>query len=343
MGIATRTLRQILTSRLAAPFFRPLMRTRASIFMLHRFEMPDLGVHGDDPVALRQSLALLKRDGYDFVSLETLFADLRQGRARNRPAVAFTIDDGYVDQAHVAAPVFAEFDCPVTTFVTSGYLDRQLWFWWDRIEYVFDHTPRKQLATTLGETPLAYAWADVAERKRAQADFTARCKEVPDAVKHEAIATVASAAQVELPDAAPAKYAPMSWDELRKAEQGGMSFGPHTVTHPILARTTDEQSAYELTESWRRLKAEASRPVAVFCYPNGRSVDFSDREIGTLRELGFAGAVTGEWGYAERLDVTTGRATPDPFRVNRFGYTDDPGTLLQIVSGVERMNQLLRS
>ena len=52
-------------------------------------------------------------------------------------AVAFTIDDGYVEQATVAAPVFAEFDCPVTTFVTSGFLDRALWFWWDQIEYVF--------------------------------------------------------------------------------------------------------------------------------------------------------------------------------------------------------------
>ena len=33
-------------------------------------------------------------------------------------AVVFTMDDGYFDQATVGGAIFAEFDCPVTTFVS---------------------------------------------------------------------------------------------------------------------------------------------------------------------------------------------------------------------------------
>lgn len=40
--------------------------------------------------------------------------------------------------------MFAEFDCPFTTFLTTGFLDRTLWFWWDRIEYVFCHAVRRE-------------------------------------------------------------------------------------------------------------------------------------------------------------------------------------------------------
>ncbi|HET7187286.1 MAG TPA: polysaccharide deacetylase family protein [Gemmatimonadaceae bacterium] len=326
-----------MTSRFMAPLFRPLMRTRAAVFMLHRFRMPGAGVEGHDPAAVRRGLELLRRERYDFVSLAALYEDLLHGRAHRRPTVAFTIDDGYADQARVGAPIFAEFDCPVTTFVTSGFLDRALWFWWDRIEHVFRTTTRRTIDVPLGDTMLSYALGDA--RDAALADFVERCKEVPDAVKHAAIDALAVAAEVELPDAAPERYAPMTWDELRAAERGGMTFGPHTVTHPVLSRTPDGQSRHELTESWRRLREEAANPVPVFCYPNGRRSDFGDREIETMRELGFVGAVVGETGYAERLD--TGDGT-DPYRVRRFAFTGDDHELLQVVSGVEVVNQLLR-
>lgn len=326
-----------MTSRIMAPLFRPLMRTRAAVFMLHRFRMPDAGVEGHDPVAVRQALALLRRERYDFVPLAALYDDLLHGRTHRRPTVAFTIDDGYADQAQVGAPIFAEFDCPVTTFVTSGFLDRALWFWWDRIEHVFRTTTRRVIEVPLGDTMLSYTLGDA--RGAAQADFTARCKEVPDAVKHAGIDALATAAEVELPTEAPVRYAPMTWDDLRAVERRGMSFGPHTVTHPILSRTSDVQSRHEITESWRRVREEAAKPVAVFCYPNGRRSDFGDREIGTMRELGFLGAVVGETGYAERLDMGDGT---DPYRVRRFAFTGDDRELLQVVSGVEVVNQLLR-
>jgi peptidoglycan/xylan/chitin deacetylase (PgdA/CDA1 family) len=315
------------------------MRTRGTIFMLHRFRTPEIGVEGHDPRVLRRHLEFLRRERYDLVSLETLYGDLLHGRSRKRPAVAFTIDDGYGDQVRVGAPVFAAYDCPVTTFVTSGFLDRELWFWWDRIEHVFRTTTRRTLDVRLGDEPLSYSLAGGHEQ--AQADFIARCKVVADAVKLEAIEALAGAAEVVLPPRAPARYAPMTWDELRAAERGGMSFGPHTVTHPILSRTTDEQSRRELTEGWSRLRQEAAAPVPIFCYPNGHFPDFGDREVETLRAMGLTGAVVGETGYAERLDAPDTRDRRDPFRVRRFAWTGADRELREVVTGVEVIAQML--
>jgi len=123
-----------------------LVRDRATMFMLHRFSQPDLGIRGHDSNELRRTLAHLQRQGYEFVSLRDVFQRLREGSPSLRRAVSFTIDDGYADQAEIAGPVFAEFDCPVTTFVCTGFLDGQLWMWWDRIEYMFRETRHRELS-----------------------------------------------------------------------------------------------------------------------------------------------------------------------------------------------------
>ena len=119
-----------------------------------------------------------------------------------------------------------------------------------------------------------------------------------------------------------------------------MSFGPHTVTHPVLSRTTFDVAGYEITESWARLCAEARSPVPVFCYPNGGWDDFGDREIAVLRRLRFLGAVVGEPGYADALAFQRGQ--DDRFRVQRFGFPDGLPHMIQYVSGVERFKQMLR-
>ena len=63
----------------------------------------------------------------------------------------------------------------------------------------------------------------------------------------------------------------MTWDEARAAERNGMSFGPHTVTHPVLSQTTDDCLVQELGGSWQRLKDELANPVPVFCFPARRA------------------------------------------------------------------------
>jgi peptidoglycan/xylan/chitin deacetylase (PgdA/CDA1 family) len=329
-----------LTSPICRATVAPLMEGRAAIFMLHRFAQPDLGVQGHDPEILRAVLAWLRRERYELVPLADLFRRLRGEAPPFRRAVCFTIDDGYLDHATIGAPVFAEFDCPVTTFVTTGFLDQRLWFWWDRIEWIFAQNARGRSRVVLGGVSLEYDWRYADERARAQADFTARCKEVPEVEKGAAILALANEAEVGLPDAAPAQYRPMSWDQLRQCETRGMTFGPHTVTHPVLSRTSDKQSSSELEESWSRLKEEAARPVPVFCYPNGQTVDFGTRETGTLRRLGFDGAVTGEEGYA---DVRVfGQSSESPFRTPRFSYAESLPHMIQYASGLEWIKQRIR-
>jgi peptidoglycan/xylan/chitin deacetylase (PgdA/CDA1 family) len=312
--------------------------TQATIFMMHRFAVPDLGIAGHDPAALRGNLAFLRKQGYHLVSLPDLFRSLREGQPVKR-AVAFTIDDGYFDHAQVAAPVFAEFDCPLTCFVTTGFLDRNIWFWWDRLTYIFEQTSTGQLTARIGRQEFHYQWDSPATRTRAWWDLNLRCQDASERDRLECIERLGRDTGIEVPVSAPPRFAPMSWADARRLESRGVTFGPHTVTHPVLGTTSPAQAEWEITESWARLKANVTRPVPIFCYPNGRSQDIGEREILTVRRLGLWGGVMAEPGELRAAEFQSGLAA---YRVPRCDYTDDIAGIVQSVSGLLKVRLRLR-
>ena len=324
----------------ADALFAPFANKCGIVFMLHRFREAPFAPAGHESAALRRALEYLRRKRYRIIALEELLRLAAAGEPIPDRAVAFTIDDGYLEQAVIASPLFAEFDCPVTTFVTTGFLDRQLWFWWDQIEYVFANTDVTDLRVQLGEQILEYSLRTPDARALATADLTVRCKTVSNEIKLGAIQDLGNVARVQIPDVAPPRYAPMTWDQLRDCERRGMTFGPHTVTHPILSRVPAEQSKWEITESWRRLREEASRPVPIFCYPNGGVADYSEREISHLDKLDFLGAVVGSDGFVSAGAMP--RHCASMFTTRRFPFPDDLSHFVQCVSGAERMKYVLR-
>jgi peptidoglycan/xylan/chitin deacetylase (PgdA/CDA1 family) len=323
----------------AAMTLGPVRRRAVPIFMLHRFTHP--GRHGgDDPQVLRRRLAALRREGVQLVPLERLVACVRDGEPLPVRAAAFTVDDGYVDFAESGAAAFAEFDCPVTVFVATGFIDRTCWYWWDRVEWAFTHSARRAADVALGEAPVRYVWDSPATARAAASALVVRLEHVRDEEKHAAIARLAADLEVDIPDAVPAEFAPMSWDQIRALGGRGVTFGPHTVTHPILAQTGDTQSAHEIAASWRRLREERTAHVPVFCYPNGSAYAFTMREVATLRREGLAAALTTLHGY---VDASSRAAGADaPYLMCRVPYPHDELDFRQITTGLDRAKILLR-
>jgi len=324
-----------------ANIFRPLTRDAGVVFMLHRFSDQWQRVGGHDARQVRALLAYLRREKYRLVDVMSLLAAIRGEAPPLRHAVAFTIDDGYHEQASLAAPLFAEFDCPVTTFVTTGFLDGVLWFWWDQIEHIFASTARTVLRLHLGDDIICYALPtnDVDARHAAALHFSARCKGLSESARREVIALLSRTAEVEIPERPPRRYAAMTWGELRQAERRGMTFGPHTITHPLLSRVDDESARNEIAGSWARLRAEAARPVPLFAYPNGQLGDFGDREFHCLQNAGISAAVTARVGFVTREHL---RAPHGRFEIPRINFPYSLSDLIQQVNGLERFKSILR-
>lgn len=329
--------RQLLIRLAGADVLGPALRTvgrgLVSILKLHRFTDPQTPhVAGTDPSALRDQLAYLRRHGYRMLSLSELLPRLRDPDPRDKtPAVVFTVDDGYADFARIAAPIFAEFDCPVTLFVTTGFVDGTVWQWWDHVTYLLRRTTRSTFHLDNGRAHIA-RWSTPQQRDGARNEI-ARALELIDAPERDSlIAELGRQLEVELPRAAPPEYAPVTWEEVRRMGTQGVTFGPHTVTHRILNQAPADACDWEIQESYRRLREQTDACIPFFCYPAGRA---GAREFDAVRRAGFEAALATTPGYAELVQPgDVGR-----FALPRFPCPPDRSRLVNLVAGLARLER----
>lgn len=328
-SLALRTL----TIPAVARALRPVVRPAVPIFMAHRFANPDLGTRGHDASALRAHLAYLRRERFQLISLQDLVADALPDNGR-RPRIAFTVDDGYTDFVDIALPAFAEHDCPVSVFVSTGVLDTGSWYWPDKINFAFGATRASRITVDVGDRPIELAWSSTASRDEATERLIQALTLVDPSVRSDVIVRVADMLEVAPPPLPPASYASMSWDDVRRVVRTGLvTVGPHSVTHPSLPSLSDATSRHEILDSWRRLKEVIPAALPVFCYPFGA---YTAREVEILAASDMQGAVTTEFRYS-RLGAFAPSAGPRRFTTPRVGYDDDRLQFLQTVSGLERI------
>jgi peptidoglycan/xylan/chitin deacetylase (PgdA/CDA1 family) len=225
---------------------------------------------------------------------------LREGIRLPPNALAVTVDDGNQNFFLNGYPVFRAHQIPVTVFLVSGFLDRQLWLWWDQIRYVLEKSPRSsfQLSLSSGQPPVTFTIETAEQRQHAISTITEAMKTLSKAERHQALNEgLFQLLGVELPMEPPHHMAPMQWSEVRQMAENGVDVGAHTVSHPMLSRVQDLQELFhEIEHCQRRIEEELSRPVVHFGYPYGHQEDFNDETLKVLEQCKFQTAVTTQHG-----------------------------------------------
>ena len=335
---AKRAALTLMASTVRVPYWRIFVRDVAIIFMLHRFADADRGVKGVAAQSLRASLSFLRRKKFRLGSFEDLLSERQSHPGDNPPLVVFSVDDGHAEFADVAAPIFAEFDCPVTVFLTTGPIDNPMWFWWDKVEYAIDATKSREIRLHIGDRDIVWRWTTPGERSVARSEIVEALKVVPNEARLHALTMLEDRAAVQMPGAPPPRYAAMTWADVRRCAKGGVTFGPHTVTHPMLSQISESEAEWEISQSWKRLRAESDAAVPVFCYPNGV---FSPRDVDILRRNDLAAAVTTRPSYASR-HLGNATASEARFHLPRFNYANDGAEFVSVVTGLDRVNSYLK-
>lgn len=336
---AKRAALALIASTVGVPYWRMFVRDVAIIFMLHRFADAERGVPGVEPASLRDSLAFLRRHRFRLGSFGELLSEGGVSEHNRRaPLVLFTVDDGHAEFASVAAPIFAEFDCPVTVFLTTGPIDQATWFWWDKVEYAMNATRRTNVRLELDDYEVSRSWRSPLERAAATSEIVETLKVIPNETKLQALALMIERLEVTVPDAPPPRYAAMSWTDVRACAKLGVTFGPHTVTHPMLSQISAAEAKWEIAESWKRLRTECDATVPVFCYPNGV---FSSRDVDILHGTDLVAAVSTRPAYAAS-HIRLSAASNAQFNLPRFNYPSNRPEFISIVTGLDRVNAYLR-
>ncbi|RME24624.1 MAG: hypothetical protein D6800_08505 [Candidatus Zixiibacteriota bacterium] len=320
------------------PLFHRYTRDTATVFMLHNFS-PSEQPRPDTltPAILDNFFSYLQKKQYTVLSLSDFVDALRDHESLYK-TVVFTVDDGFRDFYVHAFPVFKQYGYGATVFLTSDFIEGKLFFWWNQIEYAFMTTSHREITVDAAEIGHV-SWRNEDDRRRVISLVTERFKRIPNERKLAAIEQLVRRLEVDISEQPTGVYAPLSWDEIKEMQAGGIDFHPHTKTHPILTQIHTEQKRLEAAESKRVLEERLGGCRDIFCYPNGGAEDFDDEMIRILKETGYRAAVTGLPGF----DSTRGMT--DLFRLRRFAIPESLPVFKEYVSGLERAktNLLRRS
>ncbi len=225
------------------------------------------------------------RDWFNVLPLDDAVARLAAGGLPAR-AAAITFDDGYADNATLAAPILQELGLHATFFIASGFLDGGR-MWNDTlIESV-----RRCPATSLDLAAIGLGQFDLATldmRRAALQTLVRTLKHLPPDERQRRVDIVANSARAELP-----KTLMMTSTELRRVAAMGMGIGAHTVHHPILKALDDRSAREEIAGSREQLEGIVRQPVTLFAYPNGRpGADYGTRDAELACALGFKASFT---------------------------------------------------
>jgi peptidoglycan/xylan/chitin deacetylase (PgdA/CDA1 family) len=327
----------VIASRPVSSLVTHLIGDGIPIFMLHRVTMDEKPGVRHTPAFLRRCLDYLGDNRFNFVSIETIIACLHGDASLPPKPVAFTLDDGFMDQATIAAPIFMEYNCPVTIFLTTGMLDGKLWPWFDQVGYFLANARNTVISLKTSQGLQTLRLRKPEERLRVIHFIRDIMKEMADASIAEMLDHLTTATQVEIPDEVPEEHRPLTWNMARQLEKKGVRFGPHTVSHRILSRLDAADMKFEITASWQRLREELVSPCPVFCYPNGKYADFGDREIETVKETGFIGALS-----SLPKQVNRGAAGDHLFRLPRLALPKSFDDFVQYCGWIQHAKEMLR-
>lgn len=266
-----------------------------AILMLHRVRPAAAGAFAPNagleitPDFLDALLGRLRAQEFDIVSLDEAVARIGAGPKSGRPFVALTFDDGYRDTADVALPILERHGAPFTVFVTTGFADRSARMWWVELEEAIASLSRVRLSAGGCDFDLP---AETPEQK--QSAFEAiywPLRGGDESELRRAAATLAEQAGVD--GAAIVDELCLNWSGLRKLSGHPLAaIGAHTLTHPMLAKHTDETARREIFDSKAIIEREIGREVRHFAYPVGDPGSAGAREFVLARQAGFASAVT---------------------------------------------------
>lgn len=227
---------------------------------------------------------------YDVVSLEEGLQRIERGEAAQsaRAMAAITVDDGYADNYEHLFPALHARRLPATIFLATDYLDSGRLPWPTRIGYLIRFATKDRLSSPI-ELSLATAEARIAAGRALRQHFSRLDSEERDAALVELEAALAPAGCAPL--------RPLSWDQVRDMQAGGVRFGSHTRFHGWLDRVSPGEVDAELTQSRARLEAETGAPCRIIAYPNG---NWSENVLEATARAGYAYALTQDPGVNRR-------------------------------------------
>jgi peptidoglycan/xylan/chitin deacetylase (PgdA/CDA1 family) len=232
------------------------------------------------PCFLEKIILKYKNKGFIFISLDQLSDIINTGRKPKHPFIAYTIDDGYLDNYTQALPVFERQQIPFTIFVATDFIDKKAILWWDILEDLILKNDSVILGGDKYQCQTFQEKWDVFRILREKIllfDQTEIEKELKEAFSF-----------YDIDWYEPVRRQAMSWEHVKDISQHPLcTIGGHTVSHLALNKLSDQEFQEEIADGVNKLQSAIGKPIQHFAYPYGSPNEIGEREYKLISEFNF--------------------------------------------------------
>jgi peptidoglycan/xylan/chitin deacetylase (PgdA/CDA1 family) len=264
---------------------------RLAILCYHRVGTGGVPLYSQLPAKVFEAQMRFLRRNYRVISLDQLIQEMTCPSSLE-PTIAVTFDDGYRDLYGQAFPILQAYKIPATMFLTVGAIETGEVAWYDRIFLALQVASDAMFDIEL-DRPNRFVLSSESSRMWAATQIISYLRTaLPDCRKQCCI------------DLENRIYVPedrlrdrmLTWDQIRTMQRGGISFGAHTMTHPVVSRLPVAEMEWEILKSKEILEERLDASVRHFAFPFGKRDECGDSALSILASGGFASAATTEWG-----------------------------------------------
>jgi len=290
-------------------FFRRKKATYI-ILMYHKIDIPSDYFPSLDPEIFQKQIEFIRKK-YSIISLE----DILNGKIikeNKKPKFIITFDDGYRCIYKYAYPILKKYNMPATVFLTVESIEKNIPIWTDILAYYIKTTSQRKLKIRVQHKEYLFDLSDETKKLIALKQLKNILKMIDDKEREEIMSSLKNKLEVDTPNEEILYM--LSWDKIREMAKNNISFGSHTMTHPILTRVSLGTAGKEIFESKRIIEEKIGKPVITFAYPNGEAMDFNAQIKNLVKEAGYKVACTTIYG--------SNNCDTDPYELRRV-YTSE--------------------
>jgi peptidoglycan/xylan/chitin deacetylase (PgdA/CDA1 family) len=304
--------------QLSFPFVRRALSRDFQILVYHRINNDRDPYFPATPVSVFSKQMHYLASSYTILSVEEAVS---RSVSNDIPpnAIVVTFDDGYRDNYLYAFPILKRCGIPATIFLATDAIGSGNRLWHDEVFAAFRETRSTVLEGFFDGESTVRPLTTLGDRLNAQDQVLSRLKYFGREERTRHIRRLRE--RLGVGNRTRDRELMLTWDQVREMSRFGISFGSHTVSHPILSTLDEESANFEIVESKRKIEKEIHTPVRSFAYPNGTHRDFTERTKVLVRDAGYDCAVTTIAGSNSRgCDVfALRRATPWDEDIFSFG------------------------
>lgn len=273
------------------------------VLMLHRVAEYDKSrlVPNEDlkvsPAFLQNAIDKYRKAGFAFLSLDEVYDIITGKKKIDKPFIAFTLDDGYLDNYTTAYPIFKRNQIPFCIFVATDFPDKRAILWWISIENLILSNNDLQLSD--GSTYICKTNQQKWDTFRL---IREKILKLDQRNLHNSLKELFADYQIDW--LAPIKEMGMSWENIKELGKEPLcTIGGHTMSHPSFASLTLDEIKDEIDGGIEKLKSVIDYDIHHFAYPYGSINEDGEREYEYLKLFNFKAVFASFGGAIRKYDI----------------------------------------